>query len=221
MPRIIILLLIILVLGCNTTSHIEDTISTNLLTNHKYKNLIIEIITIKDFKITPATDSLEFIQEKLKKHIHKDTITFQTNELNIINTTFAWNVDSLIYFKNKHKLYVSKSDTIVIHILYLPGFSSRQASVRGEYFDDNAIVIYRNNFGQDHERAVLLHELFHNIGLVDNGVIPRSRHVETDEKHLKHCSNEDCVMYWSAPTVPNPDICRDCKADIVFAGGKR
>lgn len=44
------------------------------------------------------------------------------------------------------------------------------------------------------EQSTLVHELGHAIGLVNNGVPLTSAHQDAD--HGKHCSNDQCVMYW-------------------------
>jgi predicted Zn-dependent protease len=44
------------------------------------------------------------------------------------------------------------------------------------------------------EQATLVHEFGHVMGLVDNGVPMVTDHL--DKEHPRHCTNEDCVMYW-------------------------
>ena len=44
------------------------------------------------------------------------------------------------------------------------------------------------------EQATLIHEFGHIMGLVDNGVPMVTDHLDPD--HIRHCINEDCVMYW-------------------------
>jgi len=48
------------------------------------------------------------------------------------------------------------------------------------------------------EAAVLLHELGHLFGLVDNGLAMVEDHV--DAEHGAHDIDEDCLMYWAADT---------------------
>ena len=45
------------------------------------------------------------------------------------------------------------------------------------------------------EQSTLTHEIGHALGLVNNGVPLTSQH--HDEVNGAHCTNEDCVMYWS------------------------
>lgn len=44
------------------------------------------------------------------------------------------------------------------------------------------------------EQSVLVHELGHAVGLVDNGLEPTTAH--HDAAHAAHCSSDACVMYW-------------------------
>jgi len=44
------------------------------------------------------------------------------------------------------------------------------------------------------EQATLVHETGHVLGLVDNGLPMVSDHADYD--HVRHCTNQDCVMYW-------------------------
>lgn len=44
------------------------------------------------------------------------------------------------------------------------------------------------------EQATLVHEFGHLAGIVDSGVPMVSPHL--DPEHLKHCTNDTCVMYW-------------------------
>ncbi|MEX0811168.1 MAG: hypothetical protein WD048_03055 [Chitinophagales bacterium] len=45
------------------------------------------------------------------------------------------------------------------------------------------------------EQATVIHEVGHAIGLVNFGLPMTANH--QDEDHGKHCTNEDCVMYWT------------------------
>ena len=49
------------------------------------------------------------------------------------------------------------------------------------------------------EQSTLVHELGHAFGLVNDGVALTSAH--EDAAHAHHCTNEKCVMNWSAERV--------------------
>ncbi len=44
------------------------------------------------------------------------------------------------------------------------------------------------------EQSVVIHEIGHAIGLVENGIPLTSSH--HDEDNPAHCTNQDCVMFW-------------------------
>ncbi len=45
------------------------------------------------------------------------------------------------------------------------------------------------------EQAAIVHESGHALGLTNNGIPMKASHQDT--AHGAHCSNKDCVMYWS------------------------
>jgi len=76
------------------------------------------------------------------------------------------------------------------------------------------------------ERAVLVHELGHNLGLVNNGVPMQTPHQDT--ANGAHDANTGCVMHFSVETslvsqllgtVPD-QFDAACIADLQAAGGK-
>ena len=78
------------------------------------------------------------------------------------------------------------------------------------------------------ESVVINHEFGHILGLVNVGSAMQNNH--QDVAHGKHCSEEDCLMFWTAETgeglvnmlscgsVPNLDS--QCIADLQANGGK-
>jgi hypothetical protein len=82
------------------------------------------------------------------------------------------------------------------------------------------------------EQSVLIHEMGHALGLVDNGVPTTADH--HDAEHGAHCRNDQCVMYWlnegasdmaqfAADSVLASDVILfddDCLADVdALTGG--
>lgn len=79
----------------------------------------------------------------------------------------------------------------------------------------------------DLETTVILHELGHLLGLVNLGSNMQTPHEDTT--HPKHCTNENCLMYWQADgsgllgmmvggNLPQLDA--NCLADLQANGGK-
>jgi hypothetical protein len=101
--------------------------------------------------------------------------------------------------------------TFSYYVLWLPGIYRRggedQPNVLGvTLVDDGIIALFKpaidgvagalagSAFGGFIEQMVLTHEFGHAVGLVDNGVEPRSDH--HDDAHRTHCRNPHCVMYF-------------------------
>ena len=78
------------------------------------------------------------------------------------------------------------------------------------------------------ETTVLNHEFGHLLGLVNAGTTPQSDH--QDVAHGRHCTTENCLMYWTAETgegllnsisggaIPSLDTL--CLQDLQANGGK-
>lgn len=78
------------------------------------------------------------------------------------------------------------------------------------------------------ESTVLNHEFGHLLGLVNAGTTPQTDH--QDVEHGRHCTTEDCLMYWTAETgegllnsisggtIPSLDAL--CLQDLQANGGK-
>ena len=78
------------------------------------------------------------------------------------------------------------------------------------------------------ETTVLNHEFGHLLGLVNAGTPPQSDH--QDVEHGRHCTADDCLMYWTAETGEGllnmisggsvPSLDGQCLADLQANGGK-
>jgi hypothetical protein len=109
----------------------------------------------------------------------------------------------------------------VVHIVYVDGGFEQDtdtATVLGFAYGAANVVIFRDSIraacesgslrllpgGADAaeeacqvtEATVLMHELGHVFGLVNNGVPLQSDH--QDEEHGAHCDNPECLMYYAA-----------------------
>lgn len=57
------------------------------------------------------------------------------------------------------------------------------------------------------EASTVLHEFGHILGLVDNGLAMANDH--RDKDHSAHCTNKDCVMYWTNNQSSMADSLKD------------
>lgn len=97
---------------------------------------------------------------------------------------------------------------VSIRILFLNGNYEDEGTVNPQilgvsFVDTSLVAIFKDVIVNSSssaaiawfvEQATLVHETGHVLGLVDNGVPMVSDHADPD--HARHCTNQDCVMYW-------------------------
>lgn len=114
----------------------------------------------------------------------------------------SWTVPEIQALNKKHQV---SGETGNFHVYFLNGYAAEGKNIIGfQVADTTVIAIFKdvirstNNdatpFVSEYvEQSTLVHEVAHAIGLVNNG-IPM---VEKHQEHDHHCSNPDCVMYYS------------------------
>lgn len=115
----------------------------------------------------------------------------------------------------KHRSITTSGDTIGYYFLWLNGTyvenGTENKSVLGVSLGNTGVLamfkpvikgagpssgpLLGDNLDAAVEQTVLVHEFGHAVGLVNNGVALTSQHQDT--AHGAHCSNQDCVMYWT------------------------
>ena len=129
-----------------------------------------------------------------------------------------------------------------IYILYVGGEYADGASVLGAAYSGYSVVVFRSVIEDagtprpngecagiigptpcEIERAVLVHEVGHLLGLVNINYASAEDH--WDETHGHHCSTTSCVMFWQielgGPLAgpPPDDFDPACRADIAKIRG--
>lgn len=104
-----------------------------------------------------------------------------------------------------HRDHQSTTTTAAFYIVFVDGYyaddSGRRGTVLGVSVGQNVIGMFKPVIdsmllnADIVEQAVLVHEFGHAAGLVNAGVPPTSEH--QDIENGRHCTNEDCVMYWA------------------------
>jgi hypothetical protein len=134
-------------------------------------------------------------------------------------------------FAAAHRRLAGDATTAVLYIEYVDGTFEGTARTLGASFGPDAIAVFKDQIVASFpdapgsaESRVLVHELGHELGLVNEGapmVVPHE-----DPLHPAHCVNPSCVMFWtlhsaSADTsqLPPDDYDDNCKADLRAAGG--
>lgn len=126
----------------------------------------------------------------------------------------GWTDQELSQLAQEHFDRAVADDVVKMHVMFLDGHSARDddgGRILGLAWGHTYIVIFkrtlesacrqsalptnREQLCSMAELAVWLHEVGHNLGLVDNGLSLASDHRDPD--HPKHCDNDNCLMYWA------------------------
>lgn len=126
----------------------------------------------------------------------------------------AWTVEELVETANATFDLEVPAGTIKLHVLFIDGRYARDSggtTTLGVALGDTHVVMFEDRIErgcagggvgpllQDDlcsltEVSVLVHEVGHAIGLVNNGLAMVTGH--EDAEHVAHDHNRDCVMYW-------------------------
>jgi hypothetical protein len=134
-------------------------------------------------------------------------------------------------FSDAHRQTPSTPNTAVLFIEYVDGQFALNTDVLGAAFGSHSIAVFKDQiataFGDGAtgiEGPVIVHELGHEMGLVNEGTPMVTPHEDLD--HPGHDFDPTCVMYWTLHSgtvtpgdVPPNDYCPFCKADLRTAGG--
>lgn len=208
--------------GCSTVENFTRNPQRDFLRSRDYTKVLIEVITF-DVLPPPTLSDLGYLKSKILQYCNKDQVEIIIDPpLDFRSSpTLFWTAPILSAFEFRHSRYMTVGDTIVLHVLYIPGFYAPDMVTRGLAYGDYAFCLFRSNMPQSHERSVLVHELGHLLGLVNCGTPNVNDHCEKDPNHRLHCNNQaKCVMYWSSPETQTPDFDDACKLDLLTNGGK-
>ena len=245
----ILMLLSLVHTGCIKTMATEEekSIPTNyhdrnfgasardLLSSETFTTLKVEIQYMEGFK--PDLGAIVQLEKFLKKHLHKPGgITIVTKEIEV-DAKERLTRDEVMQLEREHRQFYSYDDVLALYFLFTDG-EYVNPKILGEAYRNTSAVIYGKAIQQNTgkvgkpnrtklEATILLHEIGHLLGLVNKGSAARSEHV--DERHASHCTNKECLMYWSnglqdkfghlvRGDIPNLDAA--CLEDLKKNGGK-
>lgn len=176
----------------------------------------------------PKTQALDLLMARANERCNKPQgINLQVDDLVPLDPVPVghrqWQLADLNTFEQKHVKLASTPDRAVLNILYLDGTYGPNAAAIAISYTGHSIAIFTDMLGPNGpEGAALVHELGHQLGLVNGTTKQLTPHEDTT--HPLHDINQSCVMFFSldprGDTASPTDYCDLCKADLEAAGGK-
>jgi hypothetical protein len=231
----VLVVALVLLSGCFRPA---PSASNDLVSSTKYTKLLIEMDYVEGQK--PRTTTVDLLEQRVNERLSKPGGT-TVRETSFQSSRTVYSNDDLRELESQQRQNQPTGDTMVLYILVLNGHHSgdtSDAKVLGVQYGRASIALFKETIdtsggvlgltfnAADVEKAVLIHELGHALGLVNNGLSMVSNH--EDSSHPKHSNNQDSVMYWAVEnTLGIPGLSRiptdfdaNDVADIRAAGGK-
>ncbi|RYC53456.1 membrane metalloprotease [Flagellimonas olearia] len=214
--------------------------AVDLLGNSQFLDLHLEIVYVEGLEPNSTTlDNFEiFLKERLNK---PGSITMELTEIPSPGQE-VYTIADIRELEDNIRTAYNETNVLKVFGLFMDGEYSEnteQGSVLGIAYRNTSFALFaetiREFSGQPLgpsttvlETTVLNHEFGHLLGLVNAGTPLQSRH--QDSEHGRHCTTDDCLMYWTAETGEGlvnmisggniPELDAACLADLKANGGK-
>lgn len=227
--------------GVDRTPNLQPTGSSanDFLASSKFNTLVIEVFYVQNFR--PAAQTLNNLKSFMEARLNKPGgITIIEKE--IASSGMApYDINEIVQIESTIRTKYNAGNILTMYLFFADGGTTTDTDsqfILGTAYRNTSFVMYEstiqnlsNGVGEpnrvDLETTVILHELGHLLGLTNLGTPMQTNH--EDGAHPKHCSNENCLMYWEAEgsgllgmmlggNVPQLDA--NCLADLEANGGK-
>lgn len=217
-----------------------------VLSGAPWTDLVIEIDHAPGH--APSLAARAHLLETMRNVTSKERVTLALEASLADTPDKRWTADELVALERETRSARHEAPVAVLHVLYPSGQYERDGvagvTISGPVI--GPVVVFLDTIDdlgtplgtlplppqaiQEIERATLLHEAGHAVGLVDNG-LPQVRDRE-DPENEGHSSNPGSVMYWKVETTNGlrelllddgsvPDTFdADDRVDIRSAGGR-
>ncbi len=209
----------------------------------RYPDMVVEIDHVSGF--APSSDAKNTLETRIKNYCDKDSVSYKVSSFQSDDESYT--LKEIKELAKEHRTEDRRGgDKVSMHVLYLNGEYAENSNTLGLAYEATSIAIFKekiddaaeNNLiiqlpflvnAEDIEKAVLVHEWGHLLGLVNIGYTSERDHHDTNHRH--HCKHDDCVMYWqiesssivnymnSGQTKPPTDFDPDCVADLEMLKG--
>lgn len=244
---VLLLALAVLAPGCVRPPAAERPYYEEVLSAEPFTRLVVELDHAPGR--APSPEATAHLLATLRNVTSKQEVTLVLREQLPADGAERWSAEELVALERQTRDTPHTAPTAVLHVLYPAGRFERDGvagvTVGGPVL--GPVVVFLDTLGElaagpagplplppqaiaRLERATLLHEAGHGVGLVDNG-LPQVRDRE-DPDHPGHSRNAGSVMYWKVEsldglrdfilqdgTVPD-EFDADDRADLRSAGGR-
>lgn len=161
--------------------------------------------------VEPQQEALDHLRAMLEDVTHKPKgIRFEGVDT-FSSTRTTWNTEDLRRAAAEHRSTSTTDTEVSIHVLYVAGSHAEddsQTNAIGLAYSASTFAVFPDRWqglssvlgsGQAIERAVLVHELGHLLGLVNLGYTSDIDH--EDPQHPGHSDNDGSVMFHAVETT--------------------
>lgn len=235
MRALVVLAWLALAAGC-VDPEPEVPYSAALVGGEPFSELIVEIDHAPDHE--PSVAAREHLIQELRNVTSKSKVSIDLDASLAEDARRVWTSEELVELERTTRTHEHAAPVAVLHVLYPPGSHEKSGIVgitvsgadvatvvvfldRIGEFDPGAGVALPYPASEEVEKATLLHEAGHAMGLVNNG-LPMVRPHE-DPQSPGHSANRDSVMWVSVDQVEGirAALLRDGSLPLTFDADDR
>jgi hypothetical protein len=181
-------------LGCNATVYLRGD---------RYEKLVIEFNAVEGF--TPSAEALSTLRTRLSDVLDKPRGIEFLPVKTFKSSDNAYTIDDIKRLEKSRRTRFSDPNggTAVVHVLYVNGRSDPSGAL-GTAYSASSVVLFQQAIrsassplspASNVEKAALVHELGHLLGLVNIGYHSTRDH--EDKSHPNHSKHQNSVMYYA------------------------
>lgn len=215
--------------------------AAEFLSDETYTELIVEVDWVQGQR--PSDSAIALLKQRAEERLSKPGGVTVIMDGSFPSQDDRYSTEELFAIEQDHRSRHKEGQTAVLYALFVDGRSERDEGDRrvlGVAYTASSFAIYRESIeavagnilatsASEIERAVVVHELGHVLGLVNIG-LPMCQDHE-DPEHKGHSTNSDSVMYWAVESSaignllqgrssPPTQFDADDRCDMRQAGGK-
>ncbi|MCC5938362.1 MAG: hypothetical protein JJU34_13875 [Lunatimonas sp.] len=213
-------------------------LANQLLSADRFTRLEIEMVYMSGFR--PTNQMVGEMVAFLEEHTNKpDGIIFREREIPAGGQQ-SYTVQELRDLEKEQRQRYNERNILTVFLLVVDGYFSQddeESFALGAAYQSTSMVLFGRRIAENSgilrrpgramlETTVVLHEIGHLMGLVNNGTDMVEDH--EDEENESHCDNASCLMYWAVETnrvfgmmeTSIPQLDQKCRDDIRANGGR-